>query len=54
MDVRKALLGLTLALLFCNGVAVAADFDKGLQAYNSDDFKTVKILGKHLTKKNRK
>ena len=43
MDVRKALLGLTLLLLFGNGVAVAADFDKGLKAAQSGDFKTALI-----------
>jgi len=40
MDVRKALLGLTLALLLGNGVVVAADFDKGLEAVKSGDYET--------------
>ena len=40
MDVRKALLGLTLSLLLGNGVAVAADFNKGFQAAQSGDYKT--------------
>ena len=40
MDVRKALLGLTLSLLLGSGVVVAADSDKGVTAFNSRDYKS--------------
>ena len=40
MDFRKVLLGLALSLLLGNGVVVSADFDKGLKAAQSGDFKT--------------
>ena len=40
MDIRKIITGLTLSLLLGSGVAVAADFDKGLKAAQSGDFKT--------------
>ena len=40
MSIRKVLLGLTLILLWANGAAIAADVDKGLQAYKAGDFKT--------------
>ena len=40
MDVRKVLLGLTLALLLGNGVAVADARSAGMKAYNSGDYKT--------------
>ena len=40
MDIRKIITGLTLSLLLGNGVAVAADFDKGINAYDSGDYKT--------------
>ena len=39
MDVRRALIGLTLSMLLGNGVAVAADYEKGLQEYQSGAFK---------------
>ena len=40
MDIRKIITGLTLSLLLGNGVAVAAVFDKGINAYDSGDYKT--------------
>ncbi len=40
MNISKKIVGLTLLLLLGNGVAVAADFSKGLDAYNLGDFKT--------------
>ena len=40
MDVRTMIIGLTLSLLLASGVAVAADYDTGLKAYESGDFKT--------------
>jgi TPR repeat protein len=40
MNIRKVIVGLTLSLLLGSGVAVAADFDKGLKAVQSGDFKT--------------
>ena len=41
MDVKKALLGLALALSLSFGsVVIAADYDKGLKAAHSGDFKT--------------
>ena len=40
MDIRKIITGLTLSLLLGSGVAVAADFDKGINAYDSGDYKT--------------
>jgi len=40
MSIKKIITGLTLSLLLASGVAVAADHDKGLLAYNSGDFKT--------------
>ena len=38
MHVKKALLGLTLSLVLGNGAAVAADFDKGMKAYDSQNY----------------
>ena len=40
MDIRKIITGLTLSLLLGSGVAVAADFDKGREAYNLGDYET--------------
>ena len=40
MDVKKVFLGLTLSLLLGGGVFAAADFSKGVDAYESEDFKT--------------
>ena len=39
MNISKKIVGLTLLLLLGNGVSVAADFSKGLQAAQSGDFK---------------
>jgi TPR repeat protein len=39
MGITKTIIGLTLSLLLGSGVAIAADFNKGIQAYNSGDFK---------------
>ena len=39
MHIKKALLGLTLSLVLGNGAAVAADFDKGMKAYDSQNYK---------------
>ena len=41
MSIKKIITGLALSLLLASGVAVAADFGKGLEAKNSGDFKTV-------------
>ena len=40
MDIRKIITGLTLSLLLGSGVVVAADFNKGLEAATSGNFKT--------------
>ena len=40
MRISKLLVPVTFSMLFSSGVAVAADFDKGINAYNSGDFKT--------------
>jgi len=40
MNIKKIITGLILSLLLGSGVAVAADFNKGLSAYQSGDFKT--------------
>jgi len=40
MNVKKIIIRLTLSLLLGSGVAVATDFDKGLKAAQSGDFKT--------------
>ena len=39
MGVKKALLGLALSLMLGRGAAVAADFDKGMKAYDSQNYK---------------
>ena len=39
MHIKKVFLGLTLSLLLISGMAVAADFNKGLKATQSGDFK---------------
>ena len=39
MHIKKVFLGLTLSLLLISGMAVAADFNKGLKAAQSGDFK---------------
>jgi TPR repeat protein len=43
MSIKKIVTGLTLSLLLASGVANAADFDKGFDAYGSGDFKTALI-----------
>ena len=43
MSIKKLITGLTLSLLLASGVASAADFYKGLDAYKSGDFKTALI-----------
>ena len=40
MSIKKIITGLTLSMLLAGGVASAADFSKGVEAYNSGDFKT--------------
>ena len=40
MSIKKIITGLTLSMLLASGVASAADFSKGLQAYKAGDFKT--------------
>jgi len=40
MDVKQIIIGLVLSFLLGNGVAVAADFNTGLQASKAGDFKT--------------
>ena len=40
MNFKKIITGLALSMLLSTGVAVAADFSKGLEAYNLGDFKT--------------
>ena len=39
MKIKNLIIGLTLSLLMGSGVVVAANFTKGLEAYNSGDFK---------------
>ena len=39
MGITKTIIGLTLSILLGNGVAVAADYDKGLEAKNKGDHK---------------
>jgi hypothetical protein len=38
MHIKKALLGLTLSMMLGNGAVVAADFDKGMKAYDSQNY----------------
>jgi TPR repeat protein len=40
MNIRKVIIRLMLSLLLGSGMAVAADFDKGLKAYSSGDIET--------------
>ena len=40
MSIKKIITGLALSMLLSSVVAVAADFSKGLDAYNLGDFKT--------------
>ena len=40
MSFKKIIIGLLLSLLLGSGVTVAADFNKGLKAAQSGDFKT--------------
>ena len=40
MSIKKLITGLTLSLLLASGVASAADFNKGMEAAQSGDFKT--------------
>jgi len=39
MDIRQVILGLTLTFLMGSGVVVAADYDKGLNAFYRGDYK---------------
>ena len=43
MNMRKVILGFALSLLLGNGVVVAADFNKGMKAYDSGDFKAALV-----------
>jgi len=40
MSIKKIITGLTLSILLSSGMAVAADFNKGIKAAQSGDFKT--------------
>jgi len=40
MSIKKTITGLTLSMLLASGVVIAADFNKGIKAYSSGDFKT--------------
>ena len=40
MSIKKIITGLTLSMLLASGVAIAADFNKGLDAFNAGNFKT--------------
>ena len=40
MSIKKTITGLALSMLLSSGVAIAADFNKGLQAAQAGDFKT--------------
>jgi len=40
MDIRQVILGLTLTFLMGSGVVVAADYDKGLNAFYRGDYQT--------------
>ena len=40
MSIKKIITGLALSMLLSSGVAIAADFNKGLQAAQAGDFKT--------------
>ena len=40
MNVKKISSGLTLSLLLGSGLSVAADYDKGMNAYDSGDYKS--------------
>ena len=40
MNVKKMITGLVLLMLMSSGMLVAADFNKGLKAAQSGDFKT--------------
>lgn len=40
MSIKKIVTALTLSLLLSSAVASAADFNKGMEAFNSGDFKT--------------
>ena len=50
MSISKIIIGLTLSLLLGSSVAIAADYDKGLLAYKSGDFKTALAEWKPLAK----
>jgi TPR repeat protein len=39
MNITKIITGLTLSMLLASGVAIAADYDKGMDAYESGDYK---------------
>ena len=40
MRINKLLVNFAFSMLFSSGVTIAADYDKGMHAYNSGDFKT--------------
>ena len=40
MNIKKIITGLALSMLLSSGLAIAADFNKGLQAAQAGDFKT--------------
>ncbi|WP_443628051.1 hypothetical protein [Candidatus Njordibacter sp. Uisw_002] len=40
MSIKKLITGLTLSLVLACGGASAADFSKGLDAFNAGDYKT--------------
>ena len=40
MSIKKIITGLAFSILLSSGMAVAADFNKGLKAAQSGDFKT--------------
>ena len=40
MSIKKIITGLALLILLSSGIAVASDFNKGIDAYQSGDFKT--------------
>jgi TPR repeat protein len=43
MSISKVINGLILSMLLSSGVALAADYDKGIEAYESGDFKTALV-----------
>ena len=51
MSVKKILSGFALLFLLGSGIVVATDFDKGLKALQSEDFKTALLEWTPLAKK---